>query len=278
MAPKDQRPRARAKAAAAELPRRRRIDVRRLLPSGHSLLVGFSLLALGVASYGVARETGLFAIQHDRGPRCAARRERARGRGARAARGNEPRRSARDRPRPEDRRPARRDRGHARPGVPAHPSRVRRARARAPRPPAWGGVVARLGARPSRAAARARCAAEAAPDLGAARTSRSPRATRSPTAPRGGRCGCSSWPEPGSRPRVQTGPARRSRDDARPALRDRGAPGPRARPPAEARRRRARCCRGFPSGTAYLDVAVPDRPVAGSAEVQPQVEVDPTEG
>ena len=63
MAPKDQRPRARAKAAAAELPRRRRIDVRRLLPSGHSLLVGFSLLALGVASYGVARETGLFAIQ-----------------------------------------------------------------------------------------------------------------------------------------------------------------------------------------------------------------------
>ncbi len=63
MAPKDQRPRARAKAAAADLPRRRRIDVRRLLPSGHSLLVGFSLLALGVASYGVARETGLFAIQ-----------------------------------------------------------------------------------------------------------------------------------------------------------------------------------------------------------------------
>jgi cell division septal protein FtsQ len=62
MAPKDQRPRARAKAAAAELPRRRRIDVRRLLPSGHSLLVGFVLLALGVASYGVARETGLFAI------------------------------------------------------------------------------------------------------------------------------------------------------------------------------------------------------------------------
>jgi cell division septal protein FtsQ len=50
------------KAAAAELPRRRRIDARRLLPSGPSLLVGFILLALAVASYGVARETGLFAI------------------------------------------------------------------------------------------------------------------------------------------------------------------------------------------------------------------------
>lgn len=63
MAPKDQRPPARAKAAAAELPPRRRIDVRRLLPSGPSLLAGFALLALGVASYGVARETGLFAIR-----------------------------------------------------------------------------------------------------------------------------------------------------------------------------------------------------------------------
>ena len=63
MAPKDQRSPARAKAAAAELPPRRRIDVRRLLPSGPSLLAGFALLALGVASYGVARETGLFAIR-----------------------------------------------------------------------------------------------------------------------------------------------------------------------------------------------------------------------
>jgi cell division septal protein FtsQ len=63
MALKDQRSRARVKAAAAELPRLRRFDARRLLPSGPSLLVGFALLALGVAAYGVARETGLFAIR-----------------------------------------------------------------------------------------------------------------------------------------------------------------------------------------------------------------------
>lgn len=62
MAPKDQRSRARVKAVVAELPRRR-VDLRRLLPSGPSLLVGFTLLALGVAAYGVARETGLFAIR-----------------------------------------------------------------------------------------------------------------------------------------------------------------------------------------------------------------------
>ena len=62
MAPKDQRSPARVKAAVAELPRRR-VDLRRLLPSGPSLLVGFSLLALGVAAYGVAREMGLFAIR-----------------------------------------------------------------------------------------------------------------------------------------------------------------------------------------------------------------------
>jgi cell division septal protein FtsQ len=63
MAPKDQRSPARVKAAAAELPRRHRVDLRRLLPSGPSLLVGFTLLALGVAAYGIARETGLFAIR-----------------------------------------------------------------------------------------------------------------------------------------------------------------------------------------------------------------------
>jgi hypothetical protein len=33
-----------------------------------------------------------------------------------------------------------------------------------------------------------------------------------------------------------------------------------------------------PDGSSYLDVAVPDRPVAGSPDVQPQVEVDPTQG
>ena len=64
MAPKDQRSPARVKAAVAELPRRGRVDLRRLLPSGPSLLIGFILLALGVASYGVARETALFAIRH----------------------------------------------------------------------------------------------------------------------------------------------------------------------------------------------------------------------
>jgi cell division protein FtsQ len=64
MALKDQRSPARVEAAAAELPRSRRIDLRRLLPSGPSLLIGFALLALGVAAYGVARETGLFAIRH----------------------------------------------------------------------------------------------------------------------------------------------------------------------------------------------------------------------
>jgi cell division septal protein FtsQ len=50
------------KAATAE-PTSRRVDLRRLLPSGGSLLAGFTLLALGVAAYGVARETGLFAIR-----------------------------------------------------------------------------------------------------------------------------------------------------------------------------------------------------------------------
>ena len=63
MALKDQRSPARMKAAAAELPRRNRVDLRRLLPSASSLLIGVTLLALGVAAYGVARETGLFAIR-----------------------------------------------------------------------------------------------------------------------------------------------------------------------------------------------------------------------
>jgi cell division septal protein FtsQ len=58
-----QETRARAKAAALTLPRWQLGDSRRLLPSGSSLLVGFALLALAVASYGVARETPLFAIR-----------------------------------------------------------------------------------------------------------------------------------------------------------------------------------------------------------------------
>jgi cell division protein FtsQ len=63
VAPRDERPRARAKTAAAELPERRRHELRRLLPSGPSLLAGFLLLALGVASYGIARETSVFEIR-----------------------------------------------------------------------------------------------------------------------------------------------------------------------------------------------------------------------
>src|SRR5215207_1679503 len=54
---------ARVQEAVAELPRRRNIDARRVVPSGPSLAVGFALLALGVASYGVARGTPLFAIR-----------------------------------------------------------------------------------------------------------------------------------------------------------------------------------------------------------------------
>ncbi len=61
MAPRDQRRRARVKAAVAELPRPR-VDPRRLLPSGPSLAIGFGLLAAAIAAYGVARETSLFAI------------------------------------------------------------------------------------------------------------------------------------------------------------------------------------------------------------------------
>ena len=56
--------RARARAVAAELPRGLRVELRRFAPSGPSLLAGFALLAAGLASYGVARETPLFAI-HD---------------------------------------------------------------------------------------------------------------------------------------------------------------------------------------------------------------------
>jgi cell division protein FtsQ len=54
---------ARARAAVLELPKRGRIDLRRLVPTGPALLVGFGLLALGVVSYGIARESPLFAIQ-----------------------------------------------------------------------------------------------------------------------------------------------------------------------------------------------------------------------
>jgi cell division protein FtsQ len=46
-----------------ELPKLGRIEFGRLTPSGTSLLIAFALLALGVGAYGIARESPLFAIQ-----------------------------------------------------------------------------------------------------------------------------------------------------------------------------------------------------------------------
>jgi cell division protein FtsQ len=62
VAPRDQRRRARIRTAVAELPRPR-FDARRLLPSGPSLAIGFGILATAIAGYGVARETPLFEVQ-----------------------------------------------------------------------------------------------------------------------------------------------------------------------------------------------------------------------
>ena len=56
--------RARAREAVAELPRLRRIEWAKLAPSGASLAAGFVLVALAVGGYAVARETPLFAIRH----------------------------------------------------------------------------------------------------------------------------------------------------------------------------------------------------------------------
>jgi cell division protein FtsQ len=61
--PRVEEVRARAKAAALALPRRPEVDARRLLPSGSSLLAGFALVALAIAAYALARETPLFAIR-----------------------------------------------------------------------------------------------------------------------------------------------------------------------------------------------------------------------
>ena len=44
------------------LPRRRRVDVLRLAPSGRSLLVGLALVLLAGGLYGLARETSMFAV------------------------------------------------------------------------------------------------------------------------------------------------------------------------------------------------------------------------
>ena len=52
----------RARAAAVELPRARRVDLARVAPSGPSLLIAFALVVVGIGLYFVARETPLFAI------------------------------------------------------------------------------------------------------------------------------------------------------------------------------------------------------------------------
>lgn len=54
---------AHARAAVLELRTRGRADVHRLVPSASALLAGVGLLALAAASYGVARESPLFAIR-----------------------------------------------------------------------------------------------------------------------------------------------------------------------------------------------------------------------
>ena len=45
------------------LPRRRRVDVLRLAPSGRSLIVGMALLLVAGGLYGLARETSMFAVE-----------------------------------------------------------------------------------------------------------------------------------------------------------------------------------------------------------------------
>jgi POTRA domain-containing FtsQ-type protein len=45
------------------LPRRRRLDLLRLAPSGRSLLFGFALVLVAAGLYGLARETSMFAVQ-----------------------------------------------------------------------------------------------------------------------------------------------------------------------------------------------------------------------
>ena len=62
------RPRARVDAAVVPFPRRRtskgsRLALSRLAPSGRSLLLGFALLAGAVGAYAAARETSVFAVR-----------------------------------------------------------------------------------------------------------------------------------------------------------------------------------------------------------------------
>lgn len=66
------------------LPRRRRVDVLRFAPSGRSLLVGFSVVLVAAGLYGLARETSMFAVDSIRvegaGPALAAAVQRELGR------------------------------------------------------------------------------------------------------------------------------------------------------------------------------------------------------
>jgi cell division protein FtsQ len=63
VAPK-QRPTPRARALALPAPRGgRTFALRKLAPSGRSLLVGLALLALGLGAYAAARQTSLFAVR-----------------------------------------------------------------------------------------------------------------------------------------------------------------------------------------------------------------------
>ncbi len=55
--------RATARAAVVPLPVRRKLDLARFAPSARSLLIAFGLLGLAVGSYAVARGTTLFAIE-----------------------------------------------------------------------------------------------------------------------------------------------------------------------------------------------------------------------
>ena len=60
------RPRARAATAAVQFPRSvrvRRLELSRIAPSGRSLLTGFAILALGVGLYAIARTTSAFAVR-----------------------------------------------------------------------------------------------------------------------------------------------------------------------------------------------------------------------
>jgi cell division protein FtsQ len=61
--PAQKRPAAKAAALPRAKPARLRIDLRRVAPSGRSLLVGLALLALGVGVYFAARDTSLFAVR-----------------------------------------------------------------------------------------------------------------------------------------------------------------------------------------------------------------------